>query len=52
MNDNELTYIQAIRQSEKLLLQAKKAISDNNKSIFLDLGCLCLEDEDYGVWSY
>ena len=52
MNDKEITYIQIIRQSEKLLLNAKKAISDNNKSIFLDLGCLCLEDEDYGTWSY
>ena len=41
-----------ITVSEKFIVNAKKAIEDINQSVFTELGCVRLEDDDYGIWSY
>tara|TARA_B100001989_G_C24430877_1_gene408953 strand:+ start:635 stop:793 length:159 start_codon:yes stop_codon:yes gene_type:complete len=52
MNNHEHEQFNTASVSEKVIISAKKAINDINQTIFTELGCIGLEEEDYGTWSY
>ena len=52
MTEQEFELFKSSSISEKIIINAKKAINDINQTIFTELGCIGLEDEDYGTWSY